>query len=55
MKMTESLETSGLVDYFNSDAGSFSSYWMEIPPAAVAPADFQKLNASAETRQAGFL
>jgi 2,4-dienoyl-CoA reductase-like NADH-dependent reductase (Old Yellow Enzyme family) len=46
MKMTESLEASGLVDYFNSDAGSFSSYWMEIPPAAVAPADFQKLNAA---------
>jgi 2,4-dienoyl-CoA reductase-like NADH-dependent reductase (Old Yellow Enzyme family) len=46
MKMTESLEASGLVDYFNSDAGSFSSYWMEIPPAAVAPGDFQKLNAA---------
>jgi 2,4-dienoyl-CoA reductase-like NADH-dependent reductase (Old Yellow Enzyme family) len=46
LKMTESLEASGLVDYFNSDAGSFSSYWMEIPPAAVAPADFQKLNAA---------
>jgi 2,4-dienoyl-CoA reductase-like NADH-dependent reductase (Old Yellow Enzyme family)/pyruvate/2-oxoglutarate dehydrogenase complex dihydrolipoamide dehydrogenase (E3) component len=46
MKMAERLEVSGLVDYFNSDAGSFSSYWMEIPPAAVAPADFQKLNAA---------
>jgi 2,4-dienoyl-CoA reductase-like NADH-dependent reductase (Old Yellow Enzyme family) len=44
LKMTESLEASGLVDYFNSDAGSFSSYWMEIPPAAVAPEDFQMLN-----------
>ena len=46
MKMVECLEKSGLVDYMNSDAGSFSSYWMEIPPAAVAPEDFQKLNAA---------
>jgi 2,4-dienoyl-CoA reductase-like NADH-dependent reductase (Old Yellow Enzyme family) len=46
MKMVEYLEATGLVDYMNSDAGSFSSYWMEIPPAAVAPADFQKLNAA---------
>ncbi|MBV9671770.1 MAG: FAD-dependent oxidoreductase [Verrucomicrobia bacterium] len=45
LRMAETLENSGLVDYFNSDAGSFSSYWMEIPPAAVASADFQKLNA----------
>ena len=44
--MVEYLEATGLVDYMNSDAGSFSSYWMEIPPAAVAPADFQKLNAA---------
>ena len=46
MRMVECLEESGLVDYMNSDAGSFSSYWMEIPPAAVAPEDFQKLNAA---------
>ena len=45
LRMAETLESSGLVDYFNADAGSFSSYWMEIPPAAVASADFQKLNA----------
>ncbi|MBH54129.1 MAG: hypothetical protein CMI18_07260 [Opitutaceae bacterium] len=44
MRMVECLEKSGLVDYMNSDAGSFSSYWMEIPPAAVAAEDFQKLN-----------
>jgi 2,4-dienoyl-CoA reductase-like NADH-dependent reductase (Old Yellow Enzyme family) len=43
--MVRSLEASGLIDYFNSDAGSFSSYWMEIPPAAVAPADFRRINA----------
>jgi 2,4-dienoyl-CoA reductase-like NADH-dependent reductase (Old Yellow Enzyme family) len=43
LQMAVALQASGFVDYFNSDAGSFSSYWMEIPPAAVASADFQKL------------
>ena len=43
LQMAAVLQASGCVDYFNSDAGSFSSYWMEIPPAAVASADFQKL------------
>lgn len=43
LQMAAALQASGCVDYFNSDAGSFSSYWMEIPPAAVASADFQKL------------
>ncbi|MEY2537712.1 MAG: hypothetical protein QOG67_1452, partial [Verrucomicrobiota bacterium] len=28
LRMAETLETSGLVDYFNADAGSFSSYWI---------------------------
>jgi 2,4-dienoyl-CoA reductase-like NADH-dependent reductase (Old Yellow Enzyme family) len=45
LRMAQTLETSGLVDYFNADAGSFSSYWIEIPPAAVAPTEFRKLNA----------
>jgi 2,4-dienoyl-CoA reductase-like NADH-dependent reductase (Old Yellow Enzyme family) len=45
LRVAKTLETSGLVDYFNADAGSFSSYWIEIPPAAVAPAEFRKLNA----------
>jgi 2,4-dienoyl-CoA reductase-like NADH-dependent reductase (Old Yellow Enzyme family) len=45
LRRAEALETSGLVDYFNADAGSFSSYWIEIPPAAVAPTEFRKLNA----------
>ncbi|WLS10542.1 hypothetical protein Q9314_24950 (plasmid) [Shinella sumterensis] len=31
--MARAPEATGQVDYFNSDAGSFSSYWMEIPPA----------------------
>ena len=44
LKMAEHFQASGLVDYFNSDAGSFSSYWMEIPPAAVAAEDFRKIN-----------
>jgi 2,4-dienoyl-CoA reductase-like NADH-dependent reductase (Old Yellow Enzyme family) len=44
LQMAEHLQASGLVDYFNSDAGSFSSYWMEIPPAAVAAEDFRKIN-----------
>ncbi|MBW0001114.1 MAG: FAD-dependent oxidoreductase [Verrucomicrobia bacterium] len=44
LQMAHILEASGLVDYFNADAGSFSSYWMEIPPAAVASGDFQTLN-----------
>lgn len=44
LQIAEYFQASGLVDYFNSDAGSFSSYWMEIPPAAVAQEDFRKIN-----------
>ena len=44
LQMAEHIQASGLVDYFNSDAGSFSSYWMEIPPAAVTPEDFRLIN-----------
>lgn len=43
LQMAHALEATGNVDYFNSDAGSFSSYWMEIPPAAVAAGDFRRL------------
>ena len=46
LEMAAALEATGAVDYFNTDAGSFSSYWMEIPPAAVAPGDFRKINAA---------
>jgi 2,4-dienoyl-CoA reductase-like NADH-dependent reductase (Old Yellow Enzyme family)/pyruvate/2-oxoglutarate dehydrogenase complex dihydrolipoamide dehydrogenase (E3) component len=46
LKMAATLEATGQVDYFNSDAGSFSSFWMEIPPAAVAANDFRKINAA---------
>jgi len=44
LKMAQHLEASGYVDYFNCDAGTFSSYWMEIPPFAVAQGSFQNLN-----------
>src|SRR5439155_1770155 len=44
LQMAECFQSSGLVDYFNSDAGSFSSYWMEIPPAAVGSEDFYRIN-----------
>lgn len=46
LPMAAHLERTGLVDYFNSDAGSFSSYWMEIPPAAVTAGSFRGLNAA---------
>ena len=44
LEMAEFLQSSGLVDYFNSDAGSFSSYWMEIPPAGIPSEEFRKIN-----------
>jgi 2,4-dienoyl-CoA reductase-like NADH-dependent reductase (Old Yellow Enzyme family)/thioredoxin reductase len=43
-EMVRALESTGAIDYFNSDAGSFSSYWMEIPPAAVPPEVFDRVN-----------
>ncbi len=38
------VRASGLVDYFNCDAGTFSSFWMEILPAAIAQGFFRPLN-----------
>lgn len=46
LQMARAFEATGNVDYFNSDAGSFSSFWMEIPPAAVDGADFTRINAA---------
>jgi 2,4-dienoyl-CoA reductase-like NADH-dependent reductase (Old Yellow Enzyme family) len=46
LRVADHLERTGFVDYFNSDAGSFSSYWMEIPPAAVTAGSFRGLNAA---------
>jgi hypothetical protein len=40
LQMAEYLEGTGLVDYFNCDAGSFSSFWMEIPPYAIPEGNF---------------
>ncbi len=46
LRMAQYLEDSGCVDYFNADAGSFSSYWMEIPPAGVPDGAYRELNAA---------
>lgn len=46
LKLADALERTGCVDYHNADAGSFSSYWMEIPPAAVTAGSFGNLNAA---------
>ena len=53
LRMAEAFESSGLVDYFNCDAGTFSSFWMEIPPAAVEQGFFRPLN-QALKRSAAF-
>lgn len=44
LQMARHIENAGVVDYFNADAGSFSSYWMEIPPAAVAAGEFRRVS-----------
>lgn len=46
LRIADHLERTGCVDYMNADAGSFSSYWMEIPPAAVTAGSFRHLNAA---------
>jgi 2,4-dienoyl-CoA reductase-like NADH-dependent reductase (Old Yellow Enzyme family) len=46
LQMADALESAGTTDYFNADAGSFSSYWMEIPPFPVPEANFLHLNAA---------
>lgn len=44
LRIAEHLEKTGAVDYFNCDAGSFSSYWMEIPPFTIPQGRFKELN-----------
>jgi 2,4-dienoyl-CoA reductase-like NADH-dependent reductase (Old Yellow Enzyme family) len=44
LRIAEHLEASGAVDYFNCDAGSFSSFWMNVPPFAVEQGFFRPLN-----------
>jgi 2,4-dienoyl-CoA reductase-like NADH-dependent reductase (Old Yellow Enzyme family) len=45
LRMAEHLEKTGVVNYFNCDAGSFSSYYMEIPPFTVPQGYFREFNA----------
>ena len=44
LQMARAIEATGAVAYFNADAGSFSSSWLEIPPAAVPADAFERLN-----------
>ena len=46
LEVARALAASGYVDLFCSDAGSFSCFWMEIPPAAVPQLVFNDLNAA---------
>ena len=46
LDIARTLAASGHVDLFCSDAGTFSSFWMEIPPAAVPQLVFNDLNAA---------
>ena len=46
LEIGRALAASGHVDLFCSDAGTFSSFWMEIPPAAVPQLVFNHLNAA---------
>ncbi len=44
LRMAKHLEATGLVDYFNADAGTSSSYWMQIPPTVFDEGSFRHLN-----------
>jgi 2,4-dienoyl-CoA reductase-like NADH-dependent reductase (Old Yellow Enzyme family) len=46
LRVAKALSEGGDVDLFDCDAGSFSSFWMEIPPAAVRQLSFNELNAA---------
>ena len=46
LEIGRALAASGHVDLFCSDAGTFSSFWMEIPPSAVPQLVFNDLNAA---------
>lgn len=46
LAMAEHIERTGDVDYLNCDAGTASSYWMQIPPAAIVEGSFRELNAT---------
>lgn len=44
LRMAQHLEATSLVDYFNADAGTSSSYWMQIPPTVFDEGSFRQLN-----------
>ena len=46
LEVGRALAASGNADLFCSDAGTFSSFWMEIPPSAVPQLVFNDLNAA---------
>jgi 2,4-dienoyl-CoA reductase-like NADH-dependent reductase (Old Yellow Enzyme family) len=50
LRMAEHLEATGLVDYFNADAGTSSSYWMQIPPTVFDEGSFRHLNRALKER-----
>jgi 2,4-dienoyl-CoA reductase-like NADH-dependent reductase (Old Yellow Enzyme family) len=45
LRMAAHLDGTGLVDYFNADAGTSSSYWMQIPPTVFDEGSFRHLTA----------
>ena len=52
LRIAQALESAGTTDYFNADAGSFSSFWMEIPPFPVPEANFLHLSAALKAQSA---
>jgi 2,4-dienoyl-CoA reductase-like NADH-dependent reductase (Old Yellow Enzyme family) len=50
LRMAGHLEATGLVDYFNADAGTSSSYWMQIPPTVFDEGSFRHLNRQLKER-----
>lgn len=50
LAMAKHIEDSGLADYLNCDAGTPASYWMQIPPAAIAEGSLRHLNAELKRR-----
>ena len=45
LEMARHLEATGLVSYFNSDAGTSTNYWMQIPPTVYDEGSFRHLTA----------
>lgn len=46
VRMGAHLAATGNVDYLNSDAGSFSSFWTQIPPTVFDEGSFRHINVS---------